>query len=37
MSESLDLDPFWWEAAPRRELPEALLPAETDVAIVAHG
>ena len=37
MSENLDLDPFWWEAAPRRELPEALLPAETDVAIVGSG
>ena len=37
MSENLDLDPFWWEAAPRRELPEAPLPAETDVAIVGSG
>ena len=37
MSENLDLDPFWWEAAPRRELPEAPLPVETDVAVVGSG
>ena len=34
MSQNLDLDPFWWEAAPRRELDEKPLPDETDVAIV---
>lgn len=37
MSQNLDLDPFWWEAAPRRELEEKPLPTETDVAIVGSG
>ncbi|MEL0019064.1 MAG: FAD-binding oxidoreductase, partial [Rickettsiales bacterium] len=37
MSQDLDLDPFWWEAAPRRELAEAPLPAEADVAVVGSG
>ena len=37
MSQNLDLDPFWWEAAPRRELDEKPLPVETDVAIVGSG
>ena len=37
MSQNLDLDPFWWEAAPRRELDEKPLPTETDVAIVGSG
>jgi len=37
MSHDLDLDPFWWEAAPRRELEEKPLPTETDVAIVGSG
>jgi glycine/D-amino acid oxidase-like deaminating enzyme len=37
MSQNLDLDPFWWEAAPRRELDERPLPTETDVAIVGSG
>ena len=37
MSQNLDLDPFWWEAAPRRELDEKPLPDETDVAIVGSG
>ena len=37
MSQNLDLDPFWWEAAPRRELDEKPLPTKTDVAIVGSG
>ena len=37
MSQNLDLDPFWWEAAPRRKLDEKPLPVETDVAIVGSG
>ena len=37
MNQNLDLDPFWWEAAPRRELDEKPLPTETDVAIVGSG
>ena len=37
MSQNLDLDPFWWEAAPRRELDARPLPTETDVAIVGSG
>lgn len=31
------LDPYWWEAAPLRELPEAPLPAKVDVAVVGAG
>ena len=37
MGENLDLDPFWWEEAPRRELSLEPLPMETDVAIVGSG
>ena len=29
--------PYWWEAAPLRALPQTLLPAEVDVAIVGSG
>jgi glycine/D-amino acid oxidase-like deaminating enzyme len=31
------LDPYWWEATPRPELPEEPVPDETDVAIVGSG
>ena len=37
MSQNLDLDPFWWEAAPRRELEEKPLPTDTDVANVLRS
>ena len=36
-SRALSLDPFWWEAAPRRELPVPGLPSRADVAIVGSG
>lgn len=29
--------PYWWEAAPLKPLPQAALPAEVDVAIVGSG
>ncbi len=29
--------PYWWDAAPRPTMPEALLPARADVAIVGSG
>jgi len=29
--------PFWWEAGPRLERPQAALPAQVDVAIVGAG
>lgn len=34
---NLDIDPFWWEAAPRRELGEKPLPQSVDVAVVGSG
>ena len=37
MAANLDLDPFWWEAAPRRDLGVRPLPAEVDVAVVGSG
>lgn len=30
-------EPYWWEAAPRRALPEIALPESVDVAIVGSG
>ena len=33
----LRLTPYWWEAAPRLELPPAPLPEQTDVAVVGAG
>lgn len=29
--------PYWWEAAPRPEVPQAPLPAKVDVAIIGSG
>ena len=37
MSEGLVTDPYWWEAAPPRRLPELPLPETCDVAIVGAG
>ena len=34
---SVALKPYWWEAAPRSEVPAQPLPAKTDVAIVGSG
>lgn len=34
---SLIYRPFWWEAAPRQEMPSAELPMEVDVVIVGSG
>lgn len=36
-SEGLSLEPFWWEAVPRRGYPLPALPARVDVAIVGSG
>jgi len=36
-SDDVKLEPFWWEAVPRRALPPPTLPAKTDVAIVGSG
>jgi len=36
-SNSLSLDPYWWEAAPRRAYPVPQLPSRTDIAIVGSG
>ena len=36
-SQSLSLDPYWWEAAPRRETEAPALPDKVDVAIVGSG
>ncbi len=36
-SNSLSLDPYWWEAAPRRDYPLSVLPSTVDVAIVGSG
>jgi len=30
-------DPYWWEAAPRRDYPVLPLPSRTDVAIIGSG
>ncbi len=37
MADNLNIDPFWWEAAPRQELESETLPETTDVAIVGSG
>jgi glycine/D-amino acid oxidase-like deaminating enzyme len=34
---SLITDPYWWEAAPRRDYPVPALPASVDIAIVGSG
>lgn len=36
-SNALSVDPYWWEAAPRRDYPAPGLPAATDIAIVGSG
>ena len=36
-SNALSLDPYWWEAVPRREYPVPALPGTIDVAIVGSG
>lgn len=35
--EGVKLEPYWWEEAPRPQLPVASLPKEIDVAIVGSG
>jgi glycine/D-amino acid oxidase-like deaminating enzyme len=34
---AVKFEPFWWEAAPRPELPEQALPQKADVVIVGSG
>ncbi|MCC7487951.1 MAG: FAD-binding oxidoreductase [Burkholderiales bacterium] len=36
-AEGLSFDPWWWEAAPRREVAAPPLPGAADVAIVGSG
>ncbi len=36
-AEGFKTTPYWWEAAPRPELPEEPLPPKADVAIVGSG
>lgn len=37
ISEAVSFDPYWWEAAPRREYPLPVLPNTADIAIVGSG
>ena len=36
-ADDANMEPYWWEAAPRPALPEAEVPAAVDVAVVGAG
>src|SRR5687768_14449058 len=36
-TDDVKLEPYWWEAAPRRRFPPVELPPKADVAIVGSG